>query len=57
MRDLWEFVSVLNYGKNILSLKPVDLISIDNVFLENCIAHGMIFKRKNLEYYTTSMWM
>ena len=41
--DLLGFTLVL-HEENILSIDPVDILSIDNILLERDIARGMIFK-------------
>ena len=44
IKDLLGFDSITLYEEYNLSTNPVDILSIDNIFLECDIAHGMIFK-------------
>ena len=44
IRDLLGFMARTLYGEYNLSLNPVDILSIDNIFLECNIAQGMSFR-------------
>ena len=46
IRDLLRFNAITLSEENILSPKPVDILSIDKIFLETDIAQGVIFKGK-----------
>ena len=46
MRDLLGFKPKINHEEYNLSDYPVDILSIDNVFLECDIAQGIIFRGK-----------
>ena len=45
-RDLLGFDRVLIYKKHKLSQNPVDILTFDNISLEEDVAHGLIFKGK-----------
>ena len=55
IRDLLGFNKTTIYEKYKLSPNPVDIISFDNIFIETNFAQGMIFKQKELVYYTISL--
>ena len=49
IRDILGFNKTTTYEEYNLSPNPVDILSIDNIFLESNFAQGMIFQSKQSE--------
>ena len=57
IRDLLGFNKTTLYEEYNLPPNPLDILSIDNIFLECNIAQGMIFKEDEVAIFIILLWM